>query len=382
MPPVTRLALALVVSSMGCLSRSGAGVGRGPSATAGGSAYEPGEPRATSARLSAGQHATCLVGVEGTVTCWGPLPHTLAQVSKGASGVRVGPATLAGAPRAESVVIGDETCVVDRAGAAHCLDAAGAFVRVSAPKPLRTVAASEGRPYALARDGALLRRETTGWATVAGFERGVVELSVGLAHACLLRDDERVYCWGRGEAGLLGDPKLVDRDAPTPVEGLARIVRIATRRLHTCALRADGRVLCWGLGDSGQLGDGLERPTDGFSATPVEVRGLDDVSSITVGNAHTCALRRGHVLCWGARHRTTGDATDARRALTTNAPAEIPGLDEVVELAAGGGHQCALRSDGSVWCWGVRWWVPARGAIPATSTPERVDLARPAEAGR
>jgi alpha-tubulin suppressor-like RCC1 family protein len=33
-------------------------------------------------------------------------------------------------------------------------------------------------------------------------------------------------------------------------------------------------------------------------------------------------------------------------------PEAIPGLSEVTALAANRFHMCALRADGSVWCWG------------------------------
>ncbi len=40
------------------------------------------------------------------------------------------------------------------------------------------------------------------------------------------------------------------------------------------------------------------------------------------------------------------------RTRPSGAPAEIAGLGGVTAIAAGAAHSCALRSDGSVWCWG------------------------------
>jgi alpha-tubulin suppressor-like RCC1 family protein len=103
------------------------------------------------------------------------------------------------------------------------------------------------------------------------------------------------------------------------------------------------------LGDDGQLGDGLVRPTDGTALTPVTVVDLDRVEAVDAGAAHTCALRRGEVWCWGGNQvGQLGDGTTRGRARA----ARVPGLTGVIGIAAGAGHQCAAIADGTVWCWG------------------------------
>ena len=62
-------------------------------------------------------------------------------------------------------------------------------------------------------------------------------------------------------------------------------------------MRADGTAACWGANDVGQLGDG----TTVGRATPKTVTGLGEVVSIAVGAAHSCAVRAdGTAACWGA----------------------------------------------------------------------------------
>ena len=56
-------------------------------------------------------------------------------------------------------------------------------------------------------------------------------------------------------------------------------------------------------------------------------------------------------MCWGSNdHGQLGDGTkDSRKA-----PADVSGLTAgVIALAAGTGHTCALKKDGSVQCWGL-----------------------------
>lgn len=88
---------------------------------------------------------------------------------------------------------------------------------------------------------------------------------------------------------------------------------------HTCMLLSTGRVMCWGANDYGQAGNFAlggrcrARTTDGglpaFDATycvrpPTEVSDLTDVVRITAGTDATCAVRRdGTVWCWGINPR-------------------------------------------------------------------------------
>ena len=68
------------------------------------------------------------------------------------------------------------------------------------------------------------------------------------------------------------------------------------------------------------------------------------------GQGHTCAVRSdGSVWCWGRnRNGQLGDGT-ATRHLT---PVQVKGLTGVIQVAAGYEDTCAVRSDGTVWCWG------------------------------
>lgn len=75
-----------------------------------------------------------------------------------------------------------------------------------------------------------------------------------------------------------------------------------------------------------------------------------NVVAIAAGGAHTCALVSfGTVRCWGDNGSgALGDGTRVSR----NTPVPVVGLSNVIAIAAGMYHSCALLSGGSVKCWG------------------------------
>ena len=187
----------------------------------------------------------------------------------------------------------------------------------------------------------------------------VAQVATGHGFACARRGSGTVWCWGRSDPSAAAGPE------PAQVPGLADVMTIALGDAHACALRRDGKVLCWGRGDTGQLGT---RPTqrcgaDAYacSAVPVEVAGLAGATALAAGQRHTCAVAGGKVLCWGDDAEDQLGATGQERCPAglgvparpcSFTPVEVHGLADVVEVAGGGAHTCARKSDGTAWCWG------------------------------
>ena len=90
-----------------------------------------------------------------------------------------------------------------------------------------------------------------------------------------MKQDHTVACWG-DDLAALADGGVGTSFTPVPVKGplgvglLNTVIAIAPGARHACALKNDGTVWCWGKNDRGQLGNG----TKVDSVYPVKVTGL------------------------------------------------------------------------------------------------------------
>ena len=210
------------------------------------------------------------------------------------------------------------------------------------------------------------------------------ELSTGGYHACGLKTDGTVVCWGRNTSGQTASPP-----------GLIA-VQVSAGALHSCALKTDGTVVCWGDNSWGELnvpgglvatqvGAGVYQTcavrTDatvacwggdphGQSTVPAGLTSVAEVipalrAYLCFENRWDCGLlgpflrcgepARAHCCggngCWKNARALKGDGTLICWGYSPYAalPAGIV-ADHI--SAGGGGHTCALAADATVSCWG------------------------------
>jgi alpha-tubulin suppressor-like RCC1 family protein len=154
-----------------------------------------------------------------------------------------------------------------------------------------------------------------------------------------------LLAWGRNYYGQLGDGSSRNQ-RETPVWVVPRLTakKVVGPALGewTLALGTDGSVWSWGFNGSGQLGDGK------FVAEqtiPVRVAFLTNVVDIAAGTNHGVAVKSdGSVWSWGL--------TDWRQPNPDRLPLRVIGLSDIVAVAAGYNFSLALRDDGRVFAWG------------------------------
>jgi alpha-tubulin suppressor-like RCC1 family protein len=188
---------------------------------------------------------------------------------------------------------------------------------------------------------------------------GALQVAGGDRHTCARKSDNTVWCWGKNDVGQLGDGTTMQRLTPAAVTAtnLSSASDVATGLNHSCAVRtSDGTVWCWGKNDAGQLGDG----TMTSSSNPVQVVGLSGMAQVVAGEQHTCARKSsdGTVYCWGRNNlgqlsnKTNTDSLTPVQVLKLKGSSMTQPVTSVAMLASGRNFVCGLLTTGSIACWG------------------------------
>jgi alpha-tubulin suppressor-like RCC1 family protein len=179
----------------------------------------------------------------------------------------------------------------------------------------------------------------------------------GLGGTCLMVDAS-IACGAIGQACCAGDTACVAGSTCDGGTCQACVADVALGRRFSCTLAPDHSVWCSGDNSQGQLALGLAGVP---SPTPVQARdtsstAITDAIALGAGRDHGCAVRSGGtVWCWGAN----GSGEVGNGSAAPNIPAAVQviksgntPLTDIVEVAAGNGFTCARDSAGGLWCWG------------------------------
>lgn len=188
---------------------------------------------------------------------------------------------------------------------------------------------------------------STTWTRIPYAARALSDGSTA-QHACLIRSDGAVACWGANDKGQVGDGTQTLRRSPT-LTTVMEADDVATGGAVSCAALADGAVACWGDNGNGQLGSGALGAPE--STTPVTVAGISDATRVAVGDAHVCAVRAtGTVACWG---RGLEGQLGGGTSTSSTTPVDVLDISDAVDVVAGAKFTCALQGSGAVSCWGA-----------------------------
>ena len=323
------------------------------------SAISVGPPRFLSiGRITAGSEHSCALTREGKARCWGEGQYS-----------RLGNGGTSDQRRPTTVKINSTTDLSN-------------LVQIVAGRYFSCALTSGGNVRCWGNNGnGELGRGTYTGSSYAVFVKGVggsgnlsdiVQIATGSIHACTLTSGGEVRCWGSAGHGRLGNGQSSgDRTAPVKVkavqdteeeEPLRDIVQVAVADSHSCALTSRGEVHCWGKAVYGRLGDGQSSTN---RSRPVKVKGvqgeedyLSNIVQIAAGREHTCAVTGGgEVRCWG--RSVYGRLGDGQLSINRSRPVKVKGvqgegdfLSGIVQVTTGDYHTCAVTSGGEVRCWG------------------------------
>ena len=143
------------------------------------------------------------------------------------------------------------------------------------------------------------------------------------------------------------------------VDSAPAVLAISGLRNHACTLFDNKKVKCWGRNSYGQLGYGNRHyiGDDELASAQNFVDVGDNVVQIAVGGSHTCALLEDrNVKCWGRNNNGQLGLGHTQSIGDNEAASSVTSLslgEKVRQIVAGGTFSCALTEMGRVKCWGA-----------------------------
>ena len=170
-----------------------------------------------------------------------------------------------------------------------------------------------------------------------------------------------------GLVGGTAGPGLAETSQPIAIphgSGETSTARLAAASVSLTTPVVD----TWGDNSAGELGDATLTPSLTAMPASTAAAGAATVTSVAAGGRHDLALlSNGTVLAWG--DDTYGQLGNGTKG--ANHDAEVPGLVEnlsdVIAIAAGGEHNLALLGNGTVETWGAN----DKGQLGDSTTTER-----------
>ncbi|MCK5161111.1 MAG: hypothetical protein KAQ99_06005, partial [Candidatus Aureabacteria bacterium] len=182
---------------------------------------------------------------------------------------------------------------------------------------------------------------------------GVSLMAGGNSHSYVVYEGV-VWGWGWNGNGQVGDGTENNTRWSPVSTSFSGVESLASGGwAHSLSLKPDGTVWGWGDNHFCQLGIGVETV---FELIPVQALVLEDIKTIEAGHNHSLALKSddGTVWAWGYNgYGQIGIGSDIPSEQPI--PVQVPGLAGIIDIAGGGSHNLAVKSDGTVWAWGRNW---------------------------
>lgn len=339
-------------------------------------------------RVRAAHTHTCGIDGTGSAWCWGS--DAQGQIGSGVAETCGAGAACAHFPTRVAVALAtmsdSGSCGVDHEGQGYCWGVGflgdSAFydaprrtpVRVSGPRFLR-IEGDGTRACGIGVDSLAYcwgsPESPLGTATsnlVPGrvlLDERITDISVGPTHTCAVAEDGDAWCWGESRGGQLGVRIPNANGRPEPVEGGHRFVRVSVADRLSCGLQESGDAYCWGDNLFGRLGAGSTESRIHSDPQRVATPAGVAFAQVAAGGGHACAIATtGALYCWGSDFsgelgiNLSADLCDSVTRCT-GTPTELPTPERFSHVSLGFAHSCAVALDGATYCWG--WAGPHLG---------------------
>lgn len=160
------------------------------------------------------------------------------------------------------------------------------------------------------------------------------------------------------EVASLGPDLFAGPRSAVITAGAGKATAVVAGADHWCALGEDKTAWCWGPNVAGGVGDGSSVTAfKGHRVVGPDGTGyLSEVKAIAPGGGFTCALKTdGSVWCWGSNNKGqlgNESTTDSLVPVQVHGIGGLP-FGGVDQIEAGSQHTCVVKtSGGAVYCWG------------------------------
>jgi len=250
------------------------------------------------------------------------------------------------------------------------------WVSVSAGYYHTAAIKSDGSLWAWGENGGRLGNNSTTDSSVPVQENSKstwVSVFAGSSHTAAIKSDGSLWAWGANNSGQLGNNSAAGSSVPVQEHSKSTWVSVSAGREHTAAIKSDGSLWAWGNNSYGQLG---KNSTNDSSSLPVQEHSKSTWVSVSAGSQHTAAIRSdGSLWAWGLNN--SGQLGNNSTTDKSSVPVQEDSKSTWVSVSAGGSagsgsHTAAIKSDGSLWSWGSnRYGQLGNNSTTESSVPVR-----------
>jgi alpha-tubulin suppressor-like RCC1 family protein len=205
--------------------------------------------------------------------------------------------------------------------------------------------------------------------TVTGGGSNWKYVSMGY-HSAGIKTDGSLWTWGNNSVGQLGRSNVTMVSSPSQVGANTNWLYVEAKGwgagAKTIAIKSDGTLWTWGLSSV--------TPSAANASSPVQNGTLTSWKQCSAGYYSVAAIRNdGTLWTWG--YDNSGGLGSNGGGNRNSPQTTIAGGSNWKEIACGGIHTTAIKTDGTLWSWGNNdYGQVGDGTIVTRSSPVQIGL--------